>query len=507
MRGIYSNKTEIRHQVFTEIAKMAYEGGDFSRIEELPYKLVPGEMGTYYNNIFLERAIIGERLRATMGLPIRNFSEHSLLSEGIDKSAIDEKYYDPPLVNIIKFACHACPEKRTFVTNGCQGCLEHPCIEVCPKKAISMVDGHSVIDEEKCIHCGKCVNACPYNAIVKQERPCAKACGMNAIKSDRYGRADIDYNLCVSCGMCLVSCPFSAIVDKSQIFQTVLALKSDTPIYAAIAPSFINQFGENVDEAHLRAALKELGFEDMIEVAIGADLCALQEAQDFLDEVPEKIPFMGTSCCPAWSVMAKQQFPEYANCISMALTPMVLTARMIKKDHPDCKVVFIGPCAAKKLEASRRSVRSEVDFVLTFEEMAGIFSAKGIDPKTIDISGEISQASSADGKGFAVSGGVAQAVTNVIKKLDPKREVKVVSAEGLAECKKMMMLAKAGKYNGYLLEGMACPGGCVGGAGVVSDVKKAAKALENAKNNSSLKTSNETEYQNYLDLITSNDDT
>ncbi|MCR5836286.1 MAG: 4Fe-4S dicluster domain-containing protein [Lachnospiraceae bacterium] len=503
MRGIYSNKTEIRHQVFTEIAKMAYEGGDFSRIEELPYKLVPGEMGTYYNNIFLERAIIGERLRATMGLPIRNFSEHSLLSEGIDKSAIDEKYYDPPLVNIIKFACHACPEKRTFVTNGCQGCLEHPCVEVCPKKAISMVDGHSVIDEEKCIHCGKCVNACPYNAIVKQERPCAKACGMNAIKSDQYGRADIDYNLCVSCGMCLVSCPFSAIVDKSQIFQTVLALKSDTPIYAAIAPSFINQFGEGADEVHMRAALKELGFEDMIEVAIGADLCALQEAEDFLNEVPEKIPFMGTSCCPAWSVMAKQQFPEYANCISMALTPMVLTARMIKKDHPDCKVVFIGPCAAKKLEASRRSVRSEVDFVLTFEEMAGIFSAKGIDPKSINASSELTQKSSADGKGFAVSGGVAHAVTNVIKKLDPDREVKVVSAEGLAECKKMMMLAKAGKYDGYLLEGMACPGGCVGGAGVVSDIKKAAKVLESAKTESALKTSNETEYKNYLDLITS----
>lgn len=501
MRGIYSNKTEIRHQVFTEVARMAYEGGDFSRIEELPYKLVPGEIGNYYNNIFLERAIIGERLRATIGLPIRNFSEHAPLSEGIDKSAIDEKYYDPPLINIIKFACHACPEKRTFVTNACQGCLEHPCVEVCPKGAISMIDGHSHIDEEKCINCGKCANACPYNAIVKQERPCAKACGMNAIKSDEYGRAEIDYDQCVSCGMCLVSCPFSAIVDKSQIFQTVLALKSDVPIYAAVAPSFINQFGANSDEEHLRAALKEVGFEDMIEVAIGADLCAIQEAEDFLQEVPEKIPFMGTSCCPAWSVMAKTQFPEYAGCISMALTPMVLTARMIKKDHPECKVVFIGPCAAKKLEASRRSVRSDVDFVLTFEEMSGVFEAKGIRFDNVKTEAKL-QASSADGKGFAVSGGVAKAVTNVIKKIDPEREVKVASAEGLAECKKMMMLAKAGKYNGYLLEGMACPGGCVGGAGVLSDVKKAAIELEKAKNESELKLSSETYYVDYLDLIT-----
>lgn len=428
-------------------------------------------------------------------------SEHAPLSEGIDKSAIDEKYYDPPLINIIKFACHACPEKRTFVTNACQGCLEHPCVEVCPKGAISMVNGHSQIDPEKCINCGKCVNACPYNAIVRQERPCAKACGMNAIKSDEYGRAEIDYNLCVSCGMCLVSCPFSAIVDKSQIFQTVLALKSEVPIYAAVAPSFINQFGANSDEEHLRAALKAVGFEDMIEVAIGADLCAIQEAEDFLEEVPEKIPFMGTSCCPAWSVMAKTQFPEYANCISMALTPMVLTARMIKKDHPECKVVFIGPCAAKKLEASRRSVRSDVDFVLTFEEMAGIFDAKGIVLDNM-IPEEKKQTSSADGKGFATSGGVAQAVTNVIKKIDPDREVKVASAEGLAECKKMMMLAKAGKYNGYLLEGMACPGGCVGGAGVLSDVRKAAMGLEKAKADSELKVSSQTYFVDYLDLIT-----
>jgi len=499
MRGIYSNKTEIRHQVFTEVARMAYEGGDFSRIDQLPFKLVPGEIGTYYDNIFLERAIIGERLRATIGLPVRTLAEHAPLSDGINKSAIDEKYYDPPLINIIKFACHACPEKRTFVTNACQGCLEHPCVEVCPKNAIKMVNGHSQIDEEKCINCGKCVSACPYNAIVRQERPCAKACGMNAIHSDEYGRAQIDQDLCVSCGMCLVSCPFSAIVDKSQIFQTVLALKSDTPIYAAVAPSFINQFGANTDQEHLRAALREVGFEDMVEVAIGADLCALQEAKDFLEEVPDKLPFMGTSCCPAWSVMAKTQFPEYANCISMTLTPMVLTARMIKKEHPDCKVVFIGPCAAKKLEASRRSVRSDVDFVLTFEEMAGIFSARNVNLHDITPA-ETRHDSSAYGKGFASSGGVAKAVVNVIKKIDPEREVKIACAEGLGECKKMMMMAKAGKYDGYLLEGMACPGGCLGGAGVISDVKKASVVLENSKANSHIKESTDTQYAKYLEL-------
>ena len=500
MRGIITTKSKIRHQVFTEVARMAFEGTSFSRLEELPYELVPGEISTYYDNIFLERAIIGERIRTTMGLPVRKLSQHTLLSDGFEDADIAEKYYEPPLVNIIKFACHACPEKRTFVTDGCQGCLEHPCSVVCPKGAISIKNGKSHIDPDRCVNCGKCMQACSYNAIIRQERPCAKACGMHAIKSDEHGRADIDYDLCVSCGQCLVSCPFGAIVDKSQIYQTCLALKEDTPIYAAIAPSYVTQFGPGANEGRMRAALKAAGFTDMVEVSIGADLCAIQEAEDFVNEVPDKLPFMGTSCCPSWSVMAKKQFPQFADCISMTLTPMVLTARMIKKQHPEAKVVFIGPCAAKKLEASRKSVRSEVDFVLTFEEMAGIFEAKEIDPNTI-APDEVSNASSADGKGFASSGGVAKAVVNVIKERYPGREVNVVGAEGLDECRKMMMIAKAGKYNGYLLEGMACPGGCVGGAGVISDVSKAALSLENDKKASEKKTSTETEYGDYLGLI------
>lgn len=502
MRVLYSSKSEMRHKVFKEIARMAFEDAPLSRIEDLPYEIVPGEIGKYYDNIFLERAIVGERLRATMGLPIRKMSEHAPLSEGIDATAIDEKYYDPPLINIIKFACHACPEKKIFITDACQGCIEHPCILECPKNAIHMENGRSVIDQDKCIKCGKCLKACPYSAIVKQERPCARACGMNAIKSDKYGRAEIDYDQCVSCGMCLVSCPFSAIVDKSQIYQTVLALKGDTPIYAAIAPSFVHQFSSNGTEQTVRAALKAVGFEDMMEVAVGADLCAIQEAEDFLTNVPAKHSWMGTSCCPAWSVMAKKSFPEYADHISMSLTPMVLTARVIKKEHPEAKVVFIGPCAAKKLEASRRSVRSEVDFVLTFEEMMGIFAAKDINFHDLEVE-EASKSSSSLGKGFAIGGGVANAVVKVINETHPEMEIKTVCAEGLNECKKMLALAKAGKYDGYLLEGMACPGGCVGGAGVITDRNRAKMHLNHDMNRSELKTPTDTEYSKYLNLITS----
>ena len=467
MRGLYSSKTKIRHQIFTEIARLAYEGDIEKEMDDLPYKILPGEIATYRDSIFLERAIVGERLRVAMGLPLRNISEHAPISKGVEASLIEEKYYEPPLINIIKFACNSCPEKRVIVTEGCQGCLEHPCQEVCPKQAIHMENGRSVIDQEKCIKCGKCLESCPYNAIIKQERPCAKACGMNAIHSDEYGRAEIDYDKCVSCGMCLVSCPFSAIVDKGQIYQTIMALKSDTPVYAIVAPAVAGQFEPELKNTQLRGAFKALGFTDIKEVAVGADLCTIEEAKDFMKEVPEKIPFMGTSCCPAWSVMAKKTVPQLANCISMALTPMVLTARLLKQEEPDCKIVFDA---------------KDVDFASLPEE----------EPLT--------QASS-DGRGFAVSGGVAAAVVKAVKRMDPDREVKVVSANGLQECKKMLMAAKAGKYNGYLLEGMACPGGCIAGAGTVQTVKKAGMALEKMKKEASFEECMDTSFGGELEKL------
>ena len=457
MRGVETRIRDIRHRIFTEVARMAYhtEWPTDRRIEALPYDIMPGEVAENRQDIFLERAIVGERLRLAMGLPCRSAAEHAPLSDNIDAATKEETYYTPPLINIIKFACNACPENQVRVTDVCQGCMARPCVEVCPKGAVSIdpFTRKSIIDQDKCIKCGRCVDVCAYKAINHQKRPCAAACGMDAIHSDPNGRADIDYDKCVSCGQCLVNCPFGAIADKSQIFQMIRAIQAGERVYAAVAPAFVGQFGPKVTPGKLRAAMKQLGFADIIEVAIGADLC------------------------PAWSVMAKKLFPEQANCISMALTPMTLTARLIKHHQPGAKVAFIGPCAAKKLEAMRRTVRSEVDFVLTFEEMAGIFEARHIDVNTLKEDPHGVNDASADGRNFAVSGGVAQAVVNVIKEKYPDREIKVANAEGLSECRKLMMMAKAGKYNGYLLEGMACPGGCVAGAGTMQSIKKSSVAV------------------------------
>lgn len=499
IRGIYTSVNDLRKRVFAEIANLSYnyKEGDLAKMEGIPYDIIPGEVSTYRESVFLERAIVRERMRLAMGLNVRTAAEQAPVSFGAEECVKEEKYYEPPLINIIKFACHSCPDNVVKVTDACQGCLAHPCKEICPKGAISFKGGRSHIDQEKCIKCGRCVDVCPYTAIVRLKRPCASACGMNAIKSDQYGRADIDYDKCVSCGMCLANCPFGAIADKAQIFQTIQAIRSDVPVYAAVAPSVSGQFGPKLTPQKLRPALKALGFADAIEVAIGADLCTIEEAKDFVREVPAEKKFMATSCCPAWAAMAKKLFPDLSDNISMALTPMVLTGRLIKKQHPGCKVAFIGPCAAKKLEAGRRTIRSDIDFVLTFEELMGMFEAKDVDFDALEPE-DTMHGASADGRGFAISGGVAQAVVNCVNELYPDVEVKTAGAQGLDECRKLLLAAKAGKYNGYLLEGMACPGGCVAGAGTIQPISKSTASLNIHKKVSTHQRALQSNYQSIL---------
>ena len=477
MRGIPSLITDIRKNVFTEVARMAYAGGDYTNAEDLPYKIVPGDQPLHRESIFLERAIAGERVRLAMGLGIRPIQTRSLMTEGMDAAAIAEQYYEPPLVNIIPYACHACPENQYKVTVGCQNCLAASCQQVCPKGAISFVNGRSHIDTSKCIKCGKCAKACPYHAIIHLERPCQASCGMDAIGCDEHGKAVINQDKCVACGQCLVSCPFGAIVDKGQIFQVIQSILKGDKVIAIVAPAFIGQFSGMVSPGKLVTAMKMLGFDSVVEVAIGADMCTIEEAKDFLEKVPAEQDYMATSCCPAWHSMIGKLFPGEKDKISMTLTPMVFTARLMKKKHPGCKVVFVGPCAAKKLEAIREDIRSDVDFVLTFEELMGMFEAKEIDFASIPESEGLNEGTGA-GRGFAVAGGVAQAVADLVKKEHPDMEVKTARAEGLRDCRKLMTMAKAGKYKGYLLEGMACPGGCVAGAGTILPIDKAAKFVE-----------------------------
>ena len=485
MRGIQTPVRNVRRRIFKEIAKFGYEQRNLQDLEDLPYEIIPGEVAKYRDSIYRERAIVGERLRLAMGMSLNPADKPTRITKEIDESNISEKYYEPPLLQVIPSACNECKEKAFIVGEQCQGCMAHPCMEVCPKKAISFKDGYSYIDQEKCIKCGQCKKVCPYGAIYERKRPCANACGVGAIETDYAGRAKINPDKCVSCGMCMVNCPFGAIADKSQIYQLIKAMNEGAEVIAILAPAFVGQFGPKATPNKIKAALLDIGFADVWEVAVGADAGALEEAKHYVQSVATgKLPFLLTSCCPSWSMLGKKYFPEVIDEISNALTPMVATARAARITSPNAKIVFVGPCVAKKLEASRRTVRSEVDFVITFEELAGMFDAKEIDFNTYEKEEELNDAFGA-GRGYAVASGVAGAIKACIDEYYPGTEVKIDHVEGLADCKKMLLQAKAGKKKGYLIEGMGCPGGCVAGAGTNIPIPTAKKDVAAYVKNSS----------------------
>lgn len=487
MKESYMSIMNIRRRVFAEVARIAYENADLEELEDASYRLFPGEVATVREDIFRERAIAEEMLRLAMGMDIREIDTYKKVTDGFDKVNIAKNAYEEPLISVIKFACESCPTRSFYVTDNCRKCMAHPCTNVCPVNAVSIGKNGAVIDKEKCVRCGRCKNTCPYNAIVEYERPCASVCGVNAIEDDELGRAVINHDKCVACGRCITQCPFGAIADKTQIYQLVKALMSNKRIYAIIAPSFIGQFGALTKPVQVAEAIRRLGFEDVVEVGLGADMTTLHEAKEYLERVPDEIPFMGTSCCYSWSLMIEYNFPELKGHISDSGSPMKYTAEYIKKKDPEAMVTFIGPCTSKKLEAIDSKVQGYVDFVITFEELMGMFVAKGIEPSEVEVTAEMEDASSS-ARGYAVAGGVADAVAEVAKKLAPDREIKIEGANSLQECIKMMRLAKAGRKDGYLLEGMACPGGCIAGVGTIASTTRVKRALKEYMKGSEYKT-------------------
>ncbi len=472
---------KLRRKVFVEIARAAYGTENLNdAIEAIPYRITPTEKPRYRESVYRERAIAAERVRLAMGMSLNPQDRPAHITNGLSASNISEKYYEPPLMQVIPSACEKCRD-NVYEVVSCRRCVARYCVSVCPTGAVSVEEesGKAKIDGQKCVKCGKCRAACPYSSIVRLVRPCAEACGVNAIASDGLGRAVIDIARCVACGQCMVHCPFGAIADKSQIFQLIRALGEGDEIVAEIAPAAAGQFGENATLGQLAAALAELGFCGVYEVARGADESAVAEAREYAEKVATGAqPYLLTACCPSWSMLAKRRSAGQYVGLSAALTPMAATARAIKRERPHARVVFIGPCAAKKLEAMRESVRGDVDFVITFEELAAIFEAKNV---RVEACGELPLANEATaaGRGYGAAGGVAGAVEACVRALYPAVEVCIRRAEGLADCGKALALAKTGKSDGCLIEGMACPGGCAGGAGVNLPVERGIAAVKN----------------------------
>ena len=435
---------DLKREVLTEVCRLAWEGSlGHEERERIVLHISPGPRPQYRCCVYKEREIVRERIRLSMGLnadPTNNTKN---------------------VVQVIKAACDECPISAYSVTDSCRFCLGKPCQSACRFGAITPGEFRMHIDSSKCKECGQCAEVCPFGAVVHIQRPCKKVCPAGAITYDEYGFCIIDEEKCIQCGHCIHACPFGAIGSKIYAVRIIEAIREGREVIAMCAPATEGQFGKDVTMGSVRKALKKLGFADMVEVGLGGDMTAAYEALEWTEAKKEGRK-MTTSCCPAFINMMKNEFPkQYAENMSGTVSPMVAVSRYLKATHPGCLTVFIGPCIAKKGECGDPDIADTPDMALTFGEMLALMDSKEIrfepDPENY-------QEASIFGKNFAGSGGVASAVLECMKERgEDVSEIRLLSCAGGTECRKALLLLKNGRLPADFVEGMMCPGGCVGG--------------------------------------------
>lgn len=437
MREFETRVQELKNGVLTSVAQLAWEDKFQSGMLDIAQTIIPGPEAKMRCCIYKERAIINDRVKVAMGG---------------DKT-------NPCMVEVLPVACDECPVTEITVGPACRGCIATRCIQCCPKDAIQIVNHRAEIDHSKCVSCGKCVSACPYSAITKNLRPCEKGCPAQAITMGEDKKAAIDPAKCISCGTCTNQCPFGAIMDKSFIVDAIQMLRGAERwgyhIYAALAPSVAGQFAP-ATLGQVVAGLKLLGFYDVLEVALGADMVAAEESEELVQK-----GLLASSCCPAFVEYVEKHVPQAMPLVSHTPSPMVMIAKYIKARDPKAKVIFFGPCVAKKKEFHLGKTMGLVDCVLTFEELYPLFVSKGIDIETLT-PGEMDHASGY-GRAFAASGGVAAAVAQALKEHKSDFAVQAIPCSGVDQCKVALAKATKGLLEGNFIEGMACEGGCIMG--------------------------------------------
>ena len=448
LRKFDTKVQHLKYKVLREVARQAWNDTRLQNVMDIPQIIVPGKIPTMRCCVYKERAILGERVKLAMGGNKDN----------------------PNVIEVIDIACDECPAAGYEVSDSCRGCLAHRCEDVCKRGAISFDHNHVAhIDKSKCVECGQCAKVCPYSAIVNRKRPCQIACKVKAISINEDKAATIDKNKCIQCGACVYQCPFGAISDKSYLLNVIDLIKksnnnSEYKIYAVVAPSISSQFAY-AKLGQVITGLKELGFHTVIEVALGADMVAEAESK----ELSEK-GFLTSSCCPAFVRYIKSEFPDLLPYVSHNLSPMAILAKYIKTHDEKAKVIFIGPCTAKKAEAQLESVKPYVDAVITFEELQALFDSKDIDITTLGE--DILNNASYFGRIFARSGGLSDAVAEGLKEQNIDFDLKPVSCDGIEECRMALLRKSKNVLDANFIEGMACIGGCIGGAGCLTHGEK-----------------------------------
>lgn len=445
MRKFDTKVQLLKYKVLKQVAKYAWEDTLLESVIDIPKTLVPGKEATMRCCVYKERAILTERVKLAMGGDTNN----------------------PNVIEVIDIACDECPVGGYEISQACRGCIAHRCDEVCKFGAITFDSKQKAhIDKTKCVECGMCAKVCPYNAILNNKRPCENSCKVKAISMNADRAAQIDNDKCTGCGACVYQCPFGAIADKSFILNVIDILKKSVQnakykVYAVVAPSISSQFSY-AKLGQVIAGIKKLGFHTVVEAALGADMVANEEAKELYEK-----GFLTSSCCPAFVSYVETSFPNLKQHISHNLSPMATIAKYIKDTDKTSKVVFIGPCTAKKQEFQKEEVRKYIDSVLTFEELQALLDSKDIE--ITDLAEDVLDNASYFGRIFARSGGLSDAVRQAIiengldeSKFDP------IACDGIEECRTALLKADKNALPNNFIEGMACVGGCIGGAGCLT---------------------------------------
>ena len=438
----------LKYQVLREVARHTWNNTLLENLTDIPKMIVPGKVPTMRCCVYRERAILAERVKLAMGGHTTN----------------------PNVIEVIDIACDECPVGGYEVTNACRGCLAHRCEDACKRGAISYDRNHmAYIDKTKCVECGACAKVCPYTAIVSRKRPCQNACKVKAISMNDEKSAIIDNEKCIACGACVYQCPFGAIMDKSFILNVIDMLKKSEQgknfkVYAIVAPSISSQFSY-AKLGQVISGLKQLGFYTVVEAALGADMVAQAESR----ELAEK-GFLTSSCGPAFVAYITKAFPQLLPYVSHNLSPMATIAQYIKDKEPGVKTVFIGPCTAKKAEAQLETVKPYIDAVLTFEELQALFDSRDLDLSALP-EGLLDNASYF-GRIFARSGGLSDAVAEGLKEQQIDFDLNACACDGIEACRMALLKKSRNALDANFIEGMACIGGCIGGAGCLTHGEK-----------------------------------
>ena len=466
-----NNVMIVRHGLLAKLVKLWKEDKLVEEIDELPIKLSPRQSKARGRCcIHKERAVWKYKTFPLLGFDMSDeVSENTPLSHYAKEALARQERTKKNIMCVMDEACSSCVQTNYEISNLCRGCVARSCYMNCPKNAIHFKsNGQAEIDHDVCISCGICHQSCPYHAVIYVPVPCEEACPVKAITKDEYGVEHIDESKCIYCGKCVNACPFGAIFEISQVFDILETIKNpNQKIVAMVAPAILSQFNTTLE--HLYGALKEIGFDDVIEVALGADETTRRESHELLEKLEEGQPFMTTSCCPSYIQLVKKHIPEMEKYVSTTLSPMRYTAEIAKERYPDCKTVFIGPCIAKRKEAE---YSGNVDYVMTFEELGSILDGMEINLEQVSPF-HIDQDAYLTSHGYGATGGVTKAVVEHLG--GPEVNALLLSNLNKKNIGLLRAYAKSGKCPNQFIEVMACENGCISGPVTRIDKATAAK--------------------------------